>query len=124
MRAAGTTREETFHGLRHHYVSLLIRHGESIRTVQARLGRASASETLDAYSHLWPDSDDRTREAVDMAWPGAVVPLCAPNSWRPSSRPAFPQDTGLVAKGRRTSRPVRRVLSPGASRRPDGRSSI
>ncbi len=26
---------------------------------------ASAAETLDTYSHLWPDSDDRTREAVD-----------------------------------------------------------
>ena len=33
--------------------------------VQARLGHASASETLDTYSHLWPDSNDRTREAVD-----------------------------------------------------------
>lgn len=35
------------------------------RRVQARLGHASAAETLDTYSHLWPDSDDRTREAVD-----------------------------------------------------------
>ena len=26
---------------------------------------ASAAETLDTYSHLWPDSDDRTRVAVD-----------------------------------------------------------
>ncbi len=25
----------------------------------------SAAETLDTYRHLWPDSDDRTREAVD-----------------------------------------------------------
>jgi hypothetical protein len=33
--------------------------------VQARLGHASPAETLDTYSHLWPDSDDRTREAVD-----------------------------------------------------------
>jgi hypothetical protein len=33
--------------------------------VQARLGHASAGETLDTYSHLWPDSDDRTRAAVD-----------------------------------------------------------
>lgn len=57
----------TFHGLRHYYASLLIRHGESVKTVQARLGHASASETLDTYSHLWPDSDDRTREAVDLA---------------------------------------------------------
>jgi integrase len=53
------------HSLRHYYASLLIRHGESVKTVQARLGHASAAETLDTYSHLWPDSDDRTREAID-----------------------------------------------------------
>lgn len=56
-----------FHELRHYYASLLIRHGESVKTVQARLGHASASETLDTYSHLWPDSDERTRAAVDLA---------------------------------------------------------
>jgi site-specific recombinase XerD len=50
---------------RHYYASLLIRHGESVKVVQARLGHASASETLDTYSHLWPDSEDRTRRAVD-----------------------------------------------------------
>jgi hypothetical protein len=33
--------------------------------VQARLGHASASETLDTYSHLWPDSEDCTRRGVD-----------------------------------------------------------
>lgn len=53
------------HSLRHFYASLLIRHGESVKVVQARLGHASAAETLDTYSHLWPDSDDRTRDAVD-----------------------------------------------------------
>ena len=47
------------------YASLLIRHGESVKTVQSRLGHASAVETLDTYSHLWPDSDDRTRDAID-----------------------------------------------------------
>jgi integrase len=56
----------TMHSLRHFYASLLIRHGESVKTVQARLGHASAAETLDTYSHLWPDSDDRTRAAVDF----------------------------------------------------------
>ena len=55
-----------FHDLRHYYASLLIRHGESVKTVQARLGHANAAETLDTYSHVWPDSDDRTREAVDL----------------------------------------------------------
>jgi integrase len=55
----------TRHSPRHLYASLLIRHVESVKTVQARLGHASAAETLDTYSHLWPDSDDRTRAAVD-----------------------------------------------------------
>lgn len=55
-----------FHDLRHFYASLLIRHGESVKVVQARLGHASASETLDTYSHLWPDNDERTRAAVDQ----------------------------------------------------------
>ena len=50
---------------RHFYASFLIRHGEYVKVVQARLGHASATETLDTYSHLWPDSDDRTRATVD-----------------------------------------------------------
>jgi integrase len=57
--------DATWHDLRHYYASLLIRHGESVKTVQARLGHASAVETLDTYTHLWPDSEDRTRQAVE-----------------------------------------------------------
>ena len=58
-------RRTGFHALRHYYASLLIRHGDSVKTVQSRLGHTSAVETLDTYSHLWPDSDDRTRDAID-----------------------------------------------------------
>lgn len=54
----------------HFYASLLIRHGESVKVVQSRLGHATASETLDTYGHLWPDSDDRTRQAVDKVLGG------------------------------------------------------
>lgn len=54
-----------FHDLRHFYASLLINHRESVKVVQARLGHASASETLDTYAHLWPDNEERTRAAVD-----------------------------------------------------------
>ena len=54
-----------FHDLRHFYASLLIDHGESVKVVQARLGHASAAETLDTYAHLWPDNEERTRAAVD-----------------------------------------------------------
>jgi integrase len=62
---AGLPKGTHFHELRHYYASLLIRHGESVKVVQARLGHATASETLDTYSHLWPDSEDRTRQAID-----------------------------------------------------------
>jgi integrase len=55
----------TFHDLRHFYASLLIARNCSIKAVQKRLGHQSATETLDTYSHLWPDSDDETRAAVD-----------------------------------------------------------
>lgn len=66
MRAANLDGFD-FHELRHYYASLLIRYGESVTTVQARLGHKSAEETLNTYSHLWPDSDDRSRDAVDAA---------------------------------------------------------
>ena len=72
---AGLAAATGFHALRHYYASLLIRHGESVKTVQARLGHASAVETLDTYSHLWPDSDDRTRDAIDSVLGFTADPL-------------------------------------------------
>ena len=65
VTAAGARRGTGFHDLRHYYASLLIRHGESVKTVQRRLGHATAAETLDTYAHLWPGSEDRTRAAID-----------------------------------------------------------
>lgn len=56
-----------FHDLRHHYASLLISSGCSVKTVQAALGHKNASETLDIYSHLWPGDEDRARDAVEAA---------------------------------------------------------
>jgi integrase len=66
-RAVGVPQRVGLHALRHFYASALIRHGESVKTVQQRLGHSSAAMTLDTYTHLWPDSDDRTREAVERA---------------------------------------------------------
>jgi integrase len=60
------------HDLRHYYASLLIAYGESVKAVQERLGHASARETLDTYSHLFRDSADTTRAAVDAALGGAA----------------------------------------------------
>jgi integrase len=54
-----------FKDLRHFYASLLIAWGCSVKAVQTRLGHESAMVTLGTYAHLWPDSDDETRNAVD-----------------------------------------------------------
>lgn len=67
-KAAGLAPGTALHALRHLYASLLIRHGESVKTVQKRLGHSSAAITLDTYTHLWPDSDDRTREVIEQAF--------------------------------------------------------
>lgn len=57
----------TPHDLRHHYASVLIASGASVKAVQRRLGHSSAKTTLDTYSHLFPDEEDRTRQAIDAA---------------------------------------------------------
>jgi integrase len=66
----------TFHDLRHHFASVLIAAGCSIKAVQEALGHANASETLDTYSHLWPADEDRIRDAVTAAHdPSRVTPV-------------------------------------------------
>ena len=54
-----------FHDLRHYDASLLIASGADVKVVQARLRHASAKTPLDTYGHLWPDSDDSTKAAID-----------------------------------------------------------
>jgi integrase len=61
----GLPAEFRYHDLRHFYASLLIASGANVKVVQARLRHASATTTLDTYSHLWPDSDESTRTAVE-----------------------------------------------------------
>lgn len=95
-RAAGIPQGKGVHLLRHYYASLLIRYGESIKTVQARLGHATAAETLDTYSHLWPDSADRTREAIDEAFGGHIKSTGMPPD--PTNQPApYPIPHGTEA---------------------------
>jgi integrase len=54
----------TFHGFRHFYASALIRANHAPAIVAARLGN-TAQMVHETYSHLWPDDDDRTRQAID-----------------------------------------------------------
>jgi integrase len=52
------------HALRHYYASGLIRAGCDVVTVQRAMGHSAPSITLNTYSHLWPDAEDRTRGAA------------------------------------------------------------
>jgi integrase len=75
-RPAGIPAGVGFHALRHYCASLLIGHGEGVKTVHDRLGHGSAVETLNTYAHLWPGGEDRTRAAVDSVLGAAVSPVC------------------------------------------------
>lgn len=78
----------TPHHLRHFYASVLIRSGASVKVVQTRLGHSSAKTTLDLYAHLFPEEEDRTRDAIEAeldglaAWtrPEQVDPTETPRS--------------------------------------------
>jgi integrase len=65
IRRAALPEWTTPHDLRHFYASTLIRSGASVKVVQVRLGHDSAKTTLDIYSKLFPDEEDRTRVAID-----------------------------------------------------------
>jgi integrase len=73
--AAGLPETMTFHDLRHHFASVLIAAGCSIKAVQEALGHANASETLNTYSHLWPADEDRIRDAIAGAYDPSRVTL-------------------------------------------------
>ncbi len=44
--------------------------------VQHFLGHKNASETLDTYSHLWPDNEDKIRAAIDAGLGKNVHEMC------------------------------------------------
>lgn len=52
-----------FHELRHTQATLLLGSGVDVKTVQARLGHADASITLNWYAHAMPGND---RQAADL----------------------------------------------------------
>lgn len=64
-KVAGLPSGFRFHDLRHYLASMLIASGADVKVVQARLRHASAKTTLDTYAHLWPDSDESTRSAIE-----------------------------------------------------------
>lgn len=58
-------RSNGFHALRHHFASVLLQQGVSIRAVADYLGHHDPGFTLRTYAHLMPDDQDRSRAAID-----------------------------------------------------------
>lgn len=63
------------HDLRHFYASGLIAAKCDVVAVQKALGHASATITLDVYSHLWKTAEDLTRGAAASLMDGAGIEL-------------------------------------------------
>jgi hypothetical protein len=57
-----------FHDLRHFYASTLIAANLNRKVIQARLGHATITETMDTYGHLFPDAEDLGRGAIDASF--------------------------------------------------------
>ena len=64
----------TPHGLRHVAAGLLVNSGANLKVVQAQLGHASATMTLDTYADLFDDGLDAVAEVLDAHF-SDVVPL-------------------------------------------------
>ena len=77
VKSAGLPAGVTSHDLRHHYASVLLAAGESVVAVAERLGHENATLVLKTYGHLMPDSEDRTRRAIDTAWSTSDGPQTA-----------------------------------------------
>jgi integrase len=72
-KVAGLPAGLRYSDLRHFLASVLVASGADVKKVQARLRNANARTTRDTYGHLWPDTDESTRaalEAVFAARPG------------------------------------------------------
>lgn len=57
MAAAGL-KHITIHGFRHSHASLLINGNLNIKLISERLGHSSVTETLDTYTHMFPEQRD------------------------------------------------------------------
>ena len=79
LRAAGLE-GFVFHELRHTAVAFAIDAGAHPRTIQARLGHASITTTLDVYGHRMPGLDDRLAEALDARLRETLAPLRRPRA--------------------------------------------
>jgi integrase len=73
VRAARLPEGLRLYDLRHTCASLLIAQGASVKAVQAQLGHATASITLDTYGHLFPSEMEALADRLEQARTAALV---------------------------------------------------
>lgn len=76
------------HDCRHYFASGLINAGCDVVTVQRALGHSSRSVTLDTYGHLWPNANDRTRNAASALIEESLGPAADPLRTEDRKQPA------------------------------------
>jgi hypothetical protein len=69
------------------------RYSLPVKPAQQRRGHASAKTMLDRYARLWPDGEDRTRDAVDAEF-GSPAGLSRASGIAPPESPFAPWGTG------------------------------
>ena len=62
-----------FYDLRHTCASLLIAQGASVKAVQAQLGHATASITLDTYGRLFPSEMEALADRLELVRDAALA---------------------------------------------------
>jgi integrase len=65
--------DAALYDLRHTCASLLIAQGASVKAVQAQLGHATASITLDTYGHLFPSEIKALADRLEQARAAALA---------------------------------------------------
>lgn len=68
---AAELRHVSVHSLRHSYASAMLASGASVKALQRSLGHASATMTLNVYSHLIPESLEPVLMRADALMTGA-----------------------------------------------------
>jgi integrase len=79
LRRAGLESAVRFHDLRHTCAALLIAQSAHPKEIQARLGHASITTTLDLYGHLMPSLGAQLDTALDKARDEARANLPRPD---------------------------------------------
>jgi len=69
LEEAGLPRSVRFHDLRHTCATLLLSKNVNPKIVQELLGHANISQTMDTYSHMLPDMQERAASAMDEILP-------------------------------------------------------